>query len=344
MNLDWILRRVRTLALLLVGCWLVFSCNTPDTSQEGGSETHFLKSCEGTCQDGMQCICGVCTRACTRQTDCAAWPAVASCSSLGPRIAEQRCGEAELGAICDATCLIDSDCSKLDADRVCDAGYCRQLSAPLEPPVVACAASNLAPTDVLILGDVLIELSIFTPQLEQAALAAGILSPGEHFRDQATAVSSLLATGALSFDAQYTSARADGPPRVIIMDGGATDVLTGQCAGMLNPDCPAARAAVNGAEQLFQRFAKDGVEHVVYFFYGDPVGNPNLKDGLDVLRPLLRNVCGRSAVACHWLDLRPIFAGHPEYVGSDGLVFTDAGASATAAATFAFMQKQCVMN
>ncbi|HEX2672789.1 MAG TPA: SGNH/GDSL hydrolase family protein, partial [Polyangiaceae bacterium] len=88
----------------------------------------------------------------------------------------------------------------------------------------------------------------------------------------------------------------------------------------------------------------DGVEHVVYFFYGDPVGNPTLKDGLDLLRPLLQNACGRSAVPCHWLDLRPVFAGHPEYVGTDGLVFTDAGASAAAAATFAFMQKQCVAN
>jgi hypothetical protein len=246
--------------------------------------------------------------------------------------------------MCDATCLTDTDCSKLAADRVCDYGFCRQLGPRIEPPAVSCSPSNLAPADVLILGDVLIELSIFTAQLEQAAVNVGILASGEHYRDQAMAVSSLLATGQLSFDNQYSSARADGPARVIIMDGGATDVLTGQCAGMLTPDCPASHAAVMGAEQLFARFAKDGVEHVVYFFYGDPVGNPSLKDGLDLMRPLLQNVCGRSAVACHWLDLRAIFAGHPEYVGTDGLVFTDAGATAAAAATFAFMQKQCVAN
>ncbi|MEI9952446.1 MAG: hypothetical protein WDO74_26575 [Pseudomonadota bacterium] len=343
MSLEWILRKVRTLAPLLVGLWLVFSCSTPESSQEG-SETHFLTNCDATCDDGMQCICGVCTRACTRQTDCASWPGVASCAPLGPRVAEQRCGDTELGAMCDAVCLTDLDCSKLAANRVCDYGYCRELGRRSPPSVAECMPTNLAPADVLILGDVLIELSIFASQLEQAAVTAGILASGQHFRNQAAGLSSLLATGPLSIDNEYTLARVDGPARLIVMDGGATDVLTGQCAGMLTPDCPAARAAVSGAEQLFQRFARDGVEHVVYFFYGDPVGNPNLKDGLDLMRPLLQNACGRSPVPCHWLDLRPTFAQQPEYVGAEGLVFTDAGAVAAAAATFAFMQKQCVAN
>jgi hypothetical protein len=344
MTLEWIRRRVRTLVPLLAGLCLVFSCSTPAATQEGGSETHFLTECEGPCAAGMQCICGVCSKACTRQSDCSGWSEAASCSPLGPRVAEQRCGAVELGAMCDAPCLTDADCSKLISARLCDSGYCREVRRSEEPPAVSCVPSNLAPSDVLILGDVLIELSIFTQQLEQAASTAGLLASGEHYRNNAMAVSSLLASGARSFDSQYTSARSDGPARVIIMDGGATDVLTGQCAGMLTPDCPAAQAAVSGAEQLFARFAKDGVEHVVYFFYGDPVGNPTLKDGLDLMRPLLQNACGRSAVPCHWLDLRPVFAGHPEYVGSDGLVFTDAGASAAAAATFSFMQKQCVAN
>jgi hypothetical protein len=346
MTLDWIRSRVRTLVPLLAGLWLVFSCSSPQSTQEGGSETHFLTACEGTCADGMECICGVCTKACTRQTDCATLPGVPSCSPLGPRVAEQRCGAAELGAMCDAPCITDADCSKLTSARVCDLGYCRQFSRNKEPEAIACMPTNLEPSDVLILGDVLIELSVFTRQLEQAATAAGILTTGEHFRNNAMAVSSFFATStpAYSFDNQYSNARADGPARVIVMDGGATDVLNGPCAGMLSADCPAAQAAVAGAEALFARFAKDGVEHVVYFFYGDPVGNPTLEDGLDLMRGLLQNVCGRSPVPCHWLDLRPVFAGHPEYVGSDGLVFTEAGASAAAAATFAFMQKQCVAN
>jgi len=98
MNRKWCLREIRTLAPLLLGWWLIFSCSTPQISQEG-SETHFLTSCDATCADGMQCICGVCTQACTRQSDCASLSGAASCAPLGPRVAEQRCGEAELGAL-----------------------------------------------------------------------------------------------------------------------------------------------------------------------------------------------------------------------------------------------------
>ena len=343
MNRDWALHKIRALAQLLVGLWLIFSCSSPESAQEG-SETHFLRSCQATCAEGMQCLCGVCTLSCNEPADCANWAGVASCAPLGPRVAEQRCAASELSAICDAACLSDADCSKLAKSRICDYGYCRELHQQAGPIATSCMPATFAPAEVLILGDVLIELSIFAPQLEKAAG----LSAGQHYRNKAAGGSSLLATGPQSIDSEYTSALPDGPARLIIMDGGATDVLSGQCAGMLTPDCPAARAAVNGAEALFARFAQDGVEHVVYFFYGDPVGNPTLRDGLDLMRTLLRNACGRSPVPCHWLDLRPAFMDHPEYIAaqpaSQGLVFSDAGATVAAAATFGFMQKQCVVN
>src|SRR6187551_3659687 len=95
MNLEWALRKVRMLAPLVLGWWVIFSCSTPE-SVEDGSETHFLRSCDETCSDGMQCICGVCTRSCTEQSDCANWAGVASCAPLGPRVAEQRCAASEL--------------------------------------------------------------------------------------------------------------------------------------------------------------------------------------------------------------------------------------------------------
>src|ERR1041384_1095860 len=138
MKLEWILHRVRSLVPLLAGLWLGFLCSTPESSQEGGSETHFLTSCEGPCSGGMQCICGVCTKACTRQSDCAAWPGVASCLALAPRVQEQRCGASELGAMCDASCLTDVDCSKLSSARYCNDGYCRQFRRSDEPSAVSC--------------------------------------------------------------------------------------------------------------------------------------------------------------------------------------------------------------
>jgi hypothetical protein len=336
-------RFLRGLVPLSLALLLSVSCNSLDSPQ-AGSETHFLMTCDDACPNGLQCICGVCSRACLEQAQCAEL-SLASCTPLGPRVAERRCQETPLHMMCDASCLVDADCSALSGDSRCHDGYCRESPpATVDPGPVSCTPSNVTPADVLILGDVLIELSIFTAQLEQAAVAAGSLTTGQHYRSRAAALTSRLAAGPASIDTQYSSALGEGAPRVIIMDGGATDVLNDDCAGMLTPDCPAAHDAVTGAEQLFARFAQDGVEQVVYFFYGDPVDNPALKDGLDLLRPLLQNACGRSPVPCHWLDLRPVFATHPEYVGVDGLVFTDAGATAAAASTFELMQQRCVAN
>jgi hypothetical protein len=344
MKIEPLLSALRLLLpFTLLMLWIA-SCGQT-TSPQSGSETHFLMGChESTCGEGMQCICGVCSKPCVQLADCRRLSSVAECTSLGPRVARGSCDGTQIGAMCDVGCLTDDDCSALGGNSRCDNGYCREPGPMLEPASSSCAPSNIVASDVLVLGDVLIELSIYVEELEQRMIAAGSLAEGAHYRDGAQAASSLLATGALSFDAQYTSARADGVPRVVIMDGGATDVLNDNCAGMLTPDCPAALGAVRGAEQLFERFAGDGVEQLVYFFYGDPVDNPSLKDGIDLLRPLLRNACGRSPVPCHWLDLRPAFADHPEYVGVDGLVFTDAGAAAAAQATFELMQARCIAN
>jgi hypothetical protein len=299
---------------------------------------------EASCGADMQCICGVCSKPCVQLADCSVLSSVAECTPLGPRVTQGRCDDTQIGAMCDASCLTDENCSALGHGSRCDDGYCREPGSMLEAANRSCTPSNVAASDVLVLGDVLIELSSYVDELEQRMTTAGSLADGAHYRVNAQAASSLLATGASSFDAQYAGARAEGVPRVIIMNGGATDVLNDDCADMLTPDCPAARDAVLGAERLFQRFAADGVEQLVYFFYGDPIDNASLKDGIDLLRPLLQNACGRSPVPCHWLDLRSAFATHPEYVGVDGLVFTDAGAAAAAQGTFELMQTRCIAN
>jgi hypothetical protein len=343
-KLEPTLRGLRPLLAFALLVFWIASCGQTGSPQ-AGSETHFLMDCtEKSCGDGTQCICGVCSKPCVEPADCSRLSSAASCTPLGPRVTEGRCDDTQIGAMCDAGCLVDDDCSALGHGSRCDGGYCREPGPVLEPASQSCEPSNVAASDVLVLGDVLVELSIYVDELEQRMSAAGGLSEGAHYRVGAQAALSLLATGAQSFDAQYESARADGVPRVIIMDGGATDVLNDDCAGMLTPDCPAASDAVHGAEQLFERFAGDGVEQLVYFFYGDPVDNPSLKDGIDLMRPLLRNACGRSPIPCHWLDLRPTFAEHPEYVGVDGLVFTDAGATAAAQSTFELMQARCIAN
>jgi hypothetical protein len=129
--------------------------------------------------------------------------------------------------------------------------------------------------------------------------------------------------------------------RIVVMDGGATDVLNSPCGSAPTAACAAVQAAASGAEALFAEFAADGVEHVVYAFYND-VDNPPVKAGLDVMRPLIENACGRAALPCEFLDLRPSFAGHPEYLGPDGIVWSDSGAVASAGAVTSVMLDRCV--
>ncbi|MFC1641487.1 hypothetical protein ACFL5O_02180 [Myxococcota bacterium] len=206
-----------------------------------------------------------------------------------------------------------------------------------------CEPPSLPANQMLVLGDALIEFTPFTDYLEQHALDAGILAPAERIRDHSAALMSLLAEGSLSIGSQYAEARQAGPARVVVMDGGETDMLGGLCDSKPSRDCPSVRNAVRGAQLLLQQMAENGVQHVFYFFYPDPRGNPQTKAGLDVLRPLVENVCGHSPLACHWVDLRPVFADHPDYLGADGLVFSEAGARVSAAAIWERMRERCVV-
>ena len=336
---------VRALSMLLCAVVLVFSCGEASSPQEKeGSETHFLQTCSASCPSGMQCICGACSSACSNNLECDSLSGAARCTSMAPRVAQLRCGDAVPARSCDVACIDALDCSLLDRDFACIDGFCRKPG--FSPPAVeprTCDASNLQPEDVLILGDVLIELSTFASELEARANDADKLATGAHYRNRASSGSSFFGGTAFTYASVYAAAKAERPARVVIMDGGATDVLNNNCAGMLDNQCPAAVAAVEGAERLFESFAADGVEHLVYFYYHDAVENLNLRDGIDLLRPLLRNVCGKSPVPCHFVDLQPLFAGHPEYsTGVDGIVFSEVGAGVAAEAVWATMAERCV--
>lgn len=332
----------RVAALALAGL-AFFACGERQGAPQVGSETHFLNTCEDGCGDGTECECGACTQSCSTNADCAGVSAHATCVALAPRVAEGRCDASEPQSVCDVGCVADADCAALGRDYRCEQGFCRSgesTGATAAPPT--CPGQVLDGSDVAVLGDVLIELTSFTADFEQQATNSGLLASGDHVRDYASALHSLLADGAFSVTTQYASALADGPARVVIMDGGATDVLNTPCGPNPSEDCPAIQAAVAGAELLFSQFAAGGVSHVFYAYYADPVNNPDLKAGIDVLRPLLENVCGKAPVACDFIDLRSRFAGHPEYLGADGLVWTDAGAEAAAEVVQAALSARCL--
>ena len=113
--------------------------------------------------------------------------------------------------------------------------------------------------------------------------------------------------------------------------------------------------------------ATDGVKHVVYFFYPhlDPAGGgilttppPRSTTTLDYAYPLAEQICcgvlrldGESTRAagtcrgrtCVCVDTRPAFEGHlADYIKSDHVHPTPAGAQVIADLVWKAMQDQCI--
>ena len=171
------------------------------------------------------------------------------------------------------------------------------------------------------------------------ARSANALAESGRYRDNSRLMANMLAAGGIADE--YAAAAADAGVKVVIMNGGGADVLISPCPSV-DASCPALAAAAAGAEELLAKMAADGVAHVVYAFYPDPV-DATVRAKMDALRPLVESACKNSALACHWLDLRSTFAGHyAEYIKTDGLNPTEAGSQASAQAIWAVMQSECI--
>jgi hypothetical protein len=109
-----------------------------------GGETHFLRSCSGSCDDGLACIGGICTQSClVAEAGCdeLASGAVCTAASVEPGAV----------AVCDLGCTGAGDCSALGSDYGCQAGFCRAPALASEPPGASCpsfAAGVLTPTPI----------------------------------------------------------------------------------------------------------------------------------------------------------------------------------------------------
>ncbi len=84
-----------------------------------GSESHFLAYCADGCSPGLDCIGGICTRAClTDQSSCSDLATNAACTNQSVEPGEV--------AVCDVSCGSGGSCAALGADYACDHGYCRK--------------------------------------------------------------------------------------------------------------------------------------------------------------------------------------------------------------------------
>lgn len=356
------------LAVLLgsVGCGL-------RADETIGGETHFLRTCElpsDTCGP-FDCLSRVCTWSCDRDADCASLP--------GARCVEER-GDlldgAEAPMRCDVPCAQDNDCQVVSSAHRCEAGACRagvsasvtpsstaspELETELEtgldpepasePPAASgggapelCGGGRVSLERRVVLGD-----SFFATSVP----FADALDGRERYDDRARLTLNALALGGRGIEDQYVGAREARPVDLIVMTGGGADVLLGSCptpefppedgSPAVDASCPVIAEAVVAARDLLMRFGQEGVTRVLFVFYPDPLV-PAVRERVDVLRPLVEEVCGASDL-CHFIDLRPVFEGRYDvYIQEDGLNPTEAGSRAVAEAVGEALDELCVVR
>jgi hypothetical protein len=174
--------------------------------------------------------------------------------------------------------------------------------------------------------------------------------------------------------AQFDTAVAKLPGlTAIIMNGGAYDVFSpdmvqfpqgGQCRNLGFraidiPDCQKiVDKTVAAAKDLFLKMAKSGVRDVVYFFYpkvptNTILGGNNPAGMLEYALPKVRAACEsayelsveaaeNTPIRCHFVDLVPVFSGHPDYFALGDIHPSPVGSKAMAEAIWTKMKEECV--
>jgi len=121
----WTITRAAASSLCVL--WLAGACGG---ATQGvplvGSESHFLMHCTGSCGGGLDCIGGICTKACLTLTD--------SCADVSDRATcTHQAIDPDVLAVCDVDCSGASDCASLGAGYGCDGGRCRAPAAGEAP-------------------------------------------------------------------------------------------------------------------------------------------------------------------------------------------------------------------
>jgi hypothetical protein len=168
-------------------------------------------------------------------------------------------------------------------------------------------------------------------RVRDLARMAGALGPSEDYVNGAAAAAFMT-----DIANQYATRQAGATKvKVVLMDGGTWDTLVG------SGSAASVTSAASAFSQFLGRVAADGtVQHLIYFLPPELPAIP----GVAALRPLVQQACAQSTAPCHFLDLRDVWAGHPEYTdpATGGILPNDAGAIALADALWAIMQAECV--
>lgn len=170
-------------------------------------------------------------------------------------------------------------------------------------------------------------------RVRDLARAAGAIGPNEDYANAAAAAADMAA-----ITQQYRTQQSGATKvKVVLMDGGTWDPIAAQAKG--EPIAPAIDGSIATFQDLLAEIASDGtVQHIVYFLVPELATVP----GVATMRPRLQQACAASAVPCHFLDLQPLWLGHPEYTATNGIQSSEAGARVIADSIWAIMQDNCI--
>jgi hypothetical protein len=226
------------------------------------------------------------------------------------------------------------------------------------PPCVS------SPSQVVIVGDSYINWVSHTLPADLASV-----SGQDGWRMYALGGAAMAAGGiAELIPAQFEDAVAQDPNIVaVVMDGGGNDVLVadalkypggGDCKNNeYSPSIPVCQEIVKNASDtahtLWLRMAEVGVRDVVYFWYpttpvGTIIGGGNPNPIGDYSAPIYQKICEgmtketNGKLNCYFVDMRPVFDGHPEYFAPTDVHPDPAGSAAMAKAIWERMVKECV--
>ena len=193
-----------------------------------------------------------------------------------------------------------------------------------------CPRAQVNANQVLWIGDswVLVPGSQHT-RVRDSARAAGAIGPNDDYIMGAVAAANMA-----EIASQYASQEAGATKvKALIMDGCTWDTI------VANGSAASVASAASSFSQFLGTVASDAtVEHVIYFLMPELATIP----GVAALRPLLQPACAQSVVPCHFIDLQPLWVGHPEYTANDGLFPSDVGGGVVADAIWATMQQNCI--
>jgi hypothetical protein len=215
------------------------------------------------------------------------------------------------------------------------------------------------PSQTVIIGDSYINWVSHTFPTDMARVA------GETWRMYAIGGTSMASGGIGFIPDQFDRALAEDPDiNTVVMTGGGNDVLV--CDGIRFPNCVSCKngsvaepcpsivnLALTRAETLMTKAANAGVRDVVYFFYphvpnNTPIGGTNPNNILDYALPRVKALCDSAEsrtggkLRCHFVDMIPVFEGHPDYFAAGDIHENSKGSAAMAQAIWSTMQSKCV--